>query len=180
MPKEIWTIGHSTLEWSVFVELLRSKEIKTLVDVRSLPGSRRYPQFNQETMNGALKREEIRYVWMPALGGRRKPRPDSHNTAWRHPAFRGYADYMETPDFLQALKALEALARAQKTAFMCSEAVWWRCHRGLISDALKTRGWKVWHVTTGSVKLHPYTPVARAQAGEETGSKAPLTFLSSI
>lgn len=162
---EIWTIGHSTLEWPVFVDLLLDAKIQALVDVRSFPGSRRYPHFNREAMAAALPPAGIDYVWMPGLGGRRKARPDSKNTAWRNEAFRGYADYMEGPVFSKTLAELEERAASQRTAYMCSEAVWWRCHRGLISDALKIRGWKVWHLTAGGVKEHPYTPPARVEEG---------------
>lgn len=163
MVKTIWTVGHSTLEWPAFVDLLQSNGIEALVDVRSFPGSRRYPHFGREAMEAALKRAGVKYVWMPELGGRRKPKPDSHNTAWRNDAFRGYADYMETDAFKKGLEKLEELAREKPTAYMCSEAVWWRCHRGLISDTLKIRGWNVLHIAAGGTKEHPYTPAARVK-----------------
>ena len=117
-------------------------------------------------MSPALEQTGIRYIWMPDLGGRRKPKPDSINTAWRNAAFRGYADHMQTPIFKKALATLEELAATQPTAYMCSEAVWWRCHRGLISDALKAKGWDVLHITVGGVKAHPYTPAARVEGGQ--------------
>ena len=166
MIKTIWTIGHSTLDWPIFLNLLESNGIRALVDVRTFPGSNRYPHFNQEIMSPALERAGIRYIWMPDLGGRRKPKPDSINTAWRNAAFRGYADHMQTPTFKKGLAALEELAATQPTTYMCSEAVWWRCHRGLISDALKAKGWEVLHITVGGVKPHPYTPAARVEGGQ--------------
>jgi uncharacterized protein (DUF488 family) len=174
MPKTIWTIGHSTLAWPAFLDLLQSHDIKNLVDVRSFPGSRRYPHFNQENMSAALPLAGIRYIWMRDLGGRRKTTPNSHNTVWRNVAFRGYADHMETPAFATALAALEELASSSPTAYMCSEAVWWRCHRGLISDALKVRGWEVLHIEARGVKPHPYTPAATVKNGKLSYREATL------
>ena len=169
MSRTIWTIGHSTRAWDEFVALLRHHGIRAVADVRSFPGSRRHPQFNREAMERALPEAGISYTWRPELGGRRKARPDSANTAWRHVNFRGYADYMETPAFAAALAALEGAAADTPTAFMCSEAVWWRCHRGLISDALKARGWEVLHITDEKTpKPHPFTPPARLENGALT------------
>jgi uncharacterized protein (DUF488 family) len=159
---KIWTIGHSTRAWDDFFSLLRENDIDRLVDVRSFPGSRRYPHFNRESMARTLKAAGLPYTWLPDLGGRRKPSPDSHNTLWRNEAFRGYADYMEGETFQKGLETLEGLAQECSTAFMCSEAVWWRCHRGMISDALKARGWTVLHILApGKLQEHPFTPVAR-------------------
>ncbi len=157
----IFTVGHSTLTWETFVAMLKSNGIQTLVDVRSFPGSRRYPHVGREAMERALPNSGIDYKWMPALGGRRKPKPDSKHSEWRNAAFRGYADYMDGPEFSNALEELKELAREKPTAYMCSEAVWWRCHRGLISDRLKSEGWTVIHITTSGRKEHPFTPVAR-------------------
>lgn len=139
----------------MFVQCLHANEIKVLVDVRSFPGSRRYPHFNRETMDVRLGAAGIGYMWMPELGGRRKPKPDSRNTAWRNAAFRGYADYMETDAFHKGLEKLETIAQHEPTAYMCSEAVWWRCHRRLLSDALAARGWTVMHIIGRDVKPHP-------------------------
>jgi uncharacterized protein (DUF488 family) len=117
-----------------------------LVDVRRFPGSRRNPQYNADALAAALREHGIDYVHDPALGGFRKPRPDSPNDGWTEPAFRGYADYMETPEFATALARLESEARERPTAIMCAEAQWWRCHRRLIADALTARGWRVLHL----------------------------------
>ena len=163
----IWTIGHSTRSAEEFLGLLQAHGIRLLADVRLLPGSKRYPHFNQEEMEKWLPEAGIGYRHFPELGGRRRPRPDSKNSAWRHTAFRGYADYMETETFQQALHALEDLARQQPLAFMCSEAVWWSCHRSLIADALKVKGWTVLHIMgEGKSKEHPYTAPARVVNGE--------------
>jgi uncharacterized protein (DUF488 family) len=166
--RTIFTVGHSTLEWPVFLSLLTDNGVRAIADVRSYPGSRRYPHFNRETMATALPAAGVAYHWMPALGGRRKPRKDSKNTAWRNEAFRGYADHMDTAEFAGGLAKLEALAAEAPTAYMCSEAVWWRCHRGLISDALKIRGWNVLHLGAGAPKPHPYTPAATVEDGRLT------------
>jgi uncharacterized protein (DUF488 family) len=164
---EIWTIGHSTRTEKEFLELLQSCDIKLLVDVRTLPGSRRYPHFNQENLVKSLEQQGIRYQHIPELGGRRKPRPDSINTAWRNESFRGYADYMETAGFKNALSQLESLAAHERTAYMCSEAVWWKCHRALISDALKAKGWTVLHISDKKkTQEHPYTKPAKEIQGK--------------
>lgn len=131
-----------------------------------LAGSRRHPQFDGDVMEGALAEVGIRYVPMRDLGGRRRPRPDTRNTAWRHPAFRGYADYMETPAYRQARERLAVLALSERTAVMCAEAVWWQCHRSLISDDFKADGWTVLHLQAGGrVSEHPYTGAARIVDG---------------
>lgn len=163
----IFTIGHSTHTFDKFAEMLKSFDIKLLADIRLFPGSRRYPHFNKETLEAALKKHTIRYKHFPDLGGRRKPVKDSKNTAWRVEAFRGYADYMETPSFTNAIDALENLALVKRTAYMCSEAVWWSCHRALVSDYLKSRNWKVMHITnTAKAEEHPYTQPARIINGK--------------
>jgi uncharacterized protein (DUF488 family) len=146
VTKTIWTIGHSTRTIDEFIGMLQSFEIKMLVDVRSLPGSKRYPQFNKESLEVSLRKNDIEYVHLKTLGGRRKANPDSPNTTWRNEAFRGYADYMETEDFKNVIDQLQKLAEKKSTAYMCSEAVWWRCHRALISDYLKSIGWTVMHI----------------------------------
>lgn len=163
----LWTIGHSTRTQEEFVAALESQQITAVADVRKLPGSRRYPHFDQETLSVDLARRGIAYHHFPALGGRRKPRPDSHNTAWRHPAFRAYADYMETPEFAQAIEHLTALASERRTSVMCAEAVWWRCHRSLIADYLKARGWCVLHIIDAKkVQEHPFTAAAQLVDGQ--------------
>lgn len=159
---KIWTIGHSTRSLDELLALLGGNGVKRLVDIRSFPGSRRYPHFNRESLSDTLPKAGLDYLWMPELGGRRKARADSRNTLWRNEAFRGYADYMEGEEFRKGLEKLENLARERPTAYMCSEAVWWRCHRGLVSDALKARGWTVLHIlAAGKVEEHPFTPPAR-------------------
>ena len=165
--KTIWTIGHSTRPFDVFVGLLHHYGIQLLVDVRSFPGSRKYPQFNKEALELAIPENGIEYIHMKELGGRRKVDPNSKNTAWRHEAFRGYADYMETDDFKQGMEQLEAIALKQRTAYMCSEAVWWRCHRSMVSDYLKLNGWLVHHIMdVGKSTEHTYTQPAKIINGQ--------------
>ena len=146
-----------------FISLLKEQGIKSLADVRLLPGSKRYPQFNKETLADSLGKAGICYEHFPELGGRRKAKPDSKNTAWRNASFRGYADYMETKEFDKGVKhLLDLAADAGPTAIMCAEAVWWRCHRSLISDYLKVRGIEVMHILDADKsEPHPYTPAAR-------------------
>jgi uncharacterized protein (DUF488 family) len=165
--KTIYTIGHSTHPIDEFIAMLQSFEIQVLADIRSLPGSKRYPQFNQENLIKSMHKVGIEYIHFPGLGGRRRPHKDSHNTAWRSKAFMGYADYMETDEFKEAIKELEHIAHKQRTAYMCSEAVWWRCHRSLVSDYLKVKGWKVWHIMSkGHATEHPYTSPAHVEQGK--------------
>lgn len=159
--KQIWTIGHSTHSIEKFLEMLKSFDIQLLADIRSLPGSKRYPHFNSDTLSAALAENKIGYIHLKDLGGRRKPRSDSQNTAWRVEAFRGYADYMETDDFRKSVTQLEEMARKQRVVYMCAEAVWWRCHRSLVSDYFKHAGWKVMHIMdVAKAEEHPYTSPA--------------------
>jgi uncharacterized protein (DUF488 family) len=164
---KIWTIGHSTRKIEDFISLLKKNEIKLLADVRSLPGSKRYPQFNREALAESLNAHGIRYVHFPELGGRRKPNTASRNTAWRNASFRGYADYMETEQFHKGVERLLAFAReAGPAAIMCAEAVWWRCQRSLISDYLKARDIEVMHILDANkVEPHPFTSAARIVDG---------------
>ena len=181
----IWTIGHSTRTIDEFISLLKENEIKLLADVRAWPGSKRYPQFNKDALAESLNAHGIRYEHFPELGGKRKSKPDSRNTAWRNASFRGYADYMETEQFQKGIERLLAVARSDglgsrrserdgweavtpcATAIMCAEAVWWRCHRSLIADYLKARGVEVLHVLgANKVEPHPYTSAARIVNGE--------------
>ncbi len=157
----IWTIGHSTLSIDDFVGRLKSFEIQVLADVRSFPGSRRYPHFNKENLARSLAAAGVEYLHFRDLGGRRRPRPDSRNIAWRNESFRGYADYMETDDFQKGVARLLDVAREQRTAIMCSEAVWWRCHRSMISDYLKANGIAAIHIMApGKSEVHPFTSAA--------------------
>lgn len=165
--KTIWTIGHSTRNFEELVEMLHSFQIEMLVDIRSYPGSRHYPHFNKEALEISLPQNNIQYTHLKMLGGRRKVNPNSKNTTWRNIAFRGYADYMETDDFKKGIEELETIVIKKRTAYMCSEAVWWRCHRSMVSDYLKARGWKVMHImNTGKAEEHPYTAPARIVNGE--------------
>ena len=150
------------------MSLLEEHGIKLLVDVRGWPGSKRYPQFNQEALADSLGKAGIRYEHLPELGGRRKPKPDSQNTAWRNASFRGYADHMETEEFRNGVERLIDLAKeVGPTTIMCAEAVWWRCHRALISDYLKMRGIEVIHIVDANkTEPHPFTSAARMVNGE--------------
>lgn len=162
----IWTIGHSTRSLAAFLDLLAANRIEALADVRQFPASRRFPHFNQRELSQSLAQAGVEYIPLPELGGRRKPRPDSHNTAWRNESFRGYADYMETAEFRAGIERLLVLARDKRTAIMCSEAVWWHCHRSLISDYLKAAGIAVEHIIdTKKSETHPYTSAARVKDG---------------
>jgi len=164
--KTIWTIGHSTRSLDEFINMLQSFQIKCIVDVRSYPGSKRYPHYNKEALDVSLIENDIKYIHIKELGGRRKTRPDSINMGWRHASFRGYADYMETESFNKSIMKLENIACKERTAYMCSEAVWWRCHRSLISDYLKVNGWTVIHIMgIGKGEEHPYTTPARIAEG---------------
>jgi uncharacterized protein (DUF488 family) len=166
----IWTIGHSTRGIDEFISLLEENQINLLVDVRAFPGSKRYPQFNKEALAESLNECGIRYEHFPELGGKRKSKPGSRNTAWRNASFRGYADYMETEQFQKGIaRLLEFAADAGATAIMCAEAVWWRCHRSLIADYLKVRGVEVLHILgANKVEPHPYTSASRIVNGELT------------
>jgi uncharacterized protein (DUF488 family) len=171
----IWTIGHSTRTIEDFIDLLRQHQIETLVDVRHFPGSRRVPDFNKGALHRALAAAGIRYEHMVKLGGRRPVRADSHNRAWRNAAFRGYADYMETQPFRDGIDRLLEIARAGRTAIMCAEAVWWRCHRSMIADYLKATGVQVLHILgPQETQEHPYTSAARLVNGRLSYERTPL------
>ena len=158
----IFTIGHSTRSLDEFVALLQAHGIFQLGDVRTVPKSRRYPHFAGDALAVSLPVVGIAYRHLPALGGLRKPRRDSTNSAWRNEGFRGYADYMESVAFRDAIADLVAWARASRTAVMCAEAVWWRCHRQLIADALVARGVTVQHIqTAASAPPHKLTEFAQ-------------------
>jgi uncharacterized protein (DUF488 family) len=164
---ELWTVGHSTRAQEELIGLLEQNGIQVLADVRRYPASRRYPHFNREALQRALPAAGIDYVWMPELGGRRAPRRDSTNTAWRNAGFRGYADYMETEAFRAAIESLLQRAQRQGTTVMCAEQAWQQCHRGLISDYLKARGVEVTHIVgQARVELHPWTAAARIANGK--------------
>jgi uncharacterized protein (DUF488 family) len=163
----LWTIGHSTHAIEDFIGALSSFSIRAVVDVRSYPGSRRHPQFNKENFRAALAQASVEYLHFPELGGRRRAKPDSTNVAWRNEMFRGYADYMETTDFHEAIARLLEAGRPRRTAIMCAEAVWWRCHRSLISDYLKANGIEVTHIMSiGKSQPHSFTAAARIVNGQ--------------
>jgi uncharacterized protein (DUF488 family) len=158
----IFTIGHSVRPFDELLRLLKAHGVTQLGDVRTMPRSRRHPQFTREALVRSLPDSGIAYRHLPGLGGLRKPRRDSHNTGWRAEGFRGYADYMETPAFDQALDELCAWARRSSTAVMCAESLWWKCHRQLIADALTARGIEVRHISTETAApVHSLTQFAR-------------------
>jgi uncharacterized protein (DUF488 family) len=160
----IYTIGHSTRAIDEFIALLTEHGIQQLADVRTIPKSRRHPQFSKEALSVSLPAAGIAYRHVAALGGLRKPRADSTNTAWRHEGFRGYADYMESSAFEQAVDDLLVWADAAPTAVMCAEAVWWQCHRRLLADALLARGRAVRHIMTpDAAPPHELTEFARIE-----------------
>jgi len=155
-------VGHSTHPIEEFLGILQAHGIRQLVDVRTIPRSRRNPQFNRETLPGSLQAAGIAYQHLPALGGLRHARRDSMNTGWRNASFRGFADYMQTPEFRDGLQALIQLAAKASTAIMCAEAVPWRCHRSLIADALVARGFEVREILSAT-KSQPHQLTSFAQ-----------------
>lgn len=167
MSSTVWTIGHSTRSLKTFLELLAHYRLEAVADVRRFPGSRRQPQFAQEPLRGALAERGIAYRWIVALGGRRRPRPNSPNISWRNASFRGYADHIASAEFADGLEELLEVTGRLRTTLMCAEAVWWRCHRALIADVLCVRGIKVVHILDEThTALHPYTSPARIVRGQ--------------
>ena len=159
---EILTIGHSTHPFERLVELLRPHGVEALADVRQAPRSRRVPHFDAERLAQALPRAGIAYAHLGELGGRRSPARDSPNDGWRIAAFRGYADHLARAEFAAGLGRLTSLARERRTAIMCAEGLWWRCHRRLIADVLVARGWRVRHIgPDGRAREHELTAFAR-------------------
>ena len=171
--RRIWTIGHSSRTIEEFIGALQANGIKLLADVRLLPGSKRYPQFNKEELAKSLKEHGMGYEHFPELGGRRKAKKASRNTAWRNQSFRGYADHMETAEFAGGIARLHEMAgRHGATAIMCAEAVWWRCHRSLIADYLKALGVDVIHILDQKkADPHPFTSAARIVDGKLSYSR---------
>jgi uncharacterized protein (DUF488 family) len=158
----IFTIGHSVRPFDEFLRLLTAHGVKQLADVRTVPRSRRHPQFTRDALERSLPGSGVAYRHLPGLGGLRKPRRDSHNTGWRVEGFRGYADYMETPAFEQALGDLVVWAGHSPTVVMCAESLWWKCHRQLIADALTARGVEMRHISSErSAPVHSLTAFAR-------------------
>jgi len=176
-PLTIWTIGHSTRPWSDFLQLLSAQGIAAIADVRRFPGSRRHPWFASEQMADTLPAHGVMYEWIPELGGRRRAQPNSRNGAWDNAAFQGYADHMASAEFASGLTKVLALAGAHRTALMCAEAPWWRCHRRLISDLLTHRGHEVLHIVSNAEpKPHPLSPMAKA-VGQDLIYPAPQVKL---
>ena len=174
---DLFTVGHSTRPIDEFLALLTGHRIARLVDVRTVPRSRHNPQFGSDLLPPALDRAGIAYTHLPALGGLRHTRTDSPNTAWKNASFRGYADYMLTPDFDRALDDLIAMVARERVAIMCAEAVPWRCHRSLIADALTARGIPVTHIlSAGRTQPHTMTSFAHVEGTQVTypGTQATL------
>jgi uncharacterized protein (DUF488 family) len=160
----VFTIGHSTHAWEEFLTLLRAHGIKRVIDVRTIPRSRHNPQFNREVLSAKLRSARIAYVHLRKLGGLRRARRDSPNMGWRNTSFRGFADYMQTPEFEAGLQRLIKLAKHKRSAVMCAEAVPWRCHRSLIADALVARGIRVADIMSGKrAQVHRLTSFARVR-----------------
>jgi uncharacterized protein (DUF488 family) len=172
--RQVWTIGHSTRSIEELVATLRSARIELIVDVRRHPGSRRLPQFDSAALQGALERSGVAYHWIAALGGRRRQLPATDDLAWTHPAFRAYAHYLDTEEFAEGLFELLMLAGGLRTAIMCAEILWWRCHRRLIADVLVTLGLDVVHLfdATKSAR-HRLTSPARLQHGQLSYRRVP-------
>ena len=165
----VLTIGHSTRTLPEFFEMLKAYHVTLVVDVRSVPRSRHNPQFNKETLPNALKLERINYIHLPEIGGLRRPKPDSVNTAWQNISFRGYADYMQTKEFIEQLLDLIAFARENHVAVLCAEALPWRCHRSLIADALVVRNVKVEHIISkDTIIKHTLTEWAHVEGTKIT------------
>jgi uncharacterized protein (DUF488 family) len=176
----VYTVGHSTRTLDEFLGLLAAHGVAGIADVRSFPASRRHPHFGRAALAEALAAAGIGYDWLPMLGGRRTPGPDSPHTAWRVAGFRGFADYMDTAEFRTGLARLVALAAARPTAVLCAEAVPWRCHRQLIADALVVRGVEVLHLLApGVVRRHVLSPLARVEGERLVYDAGQPTLLAS-
>ncbi|MDL0441622.1 DUF488 domain-containing protein [Stutzerimonas frequens] len=166
-PATVWTIGHSTRSLEQLVELLRHHQIEAIADVRRFPGSRRLPQFGEAALREGLEAHGLHYQWIGELGGRRRPLKDSPNLAWRNSSFRGYADHLRSDEFDRGLQHLLEMAAQRRTAMMCAEVLWWRCHRSLVSDVLKMRGIEVLHIQDEKPPAaHPFTAPARLVDGQ--------------
>ena len=162
----IYTLGHSTLSYADFLSLLNLYHIELLMDIRRFPGSRKFPAYNKENLEINLPKDNIQYIHGRELGGRRTVQPNSVNHIWRNKSFQGYADYMLTGEFNEGINLLKREAMIKTTVYMCSEALWWRCHRALVSDYLKAENWNVFHITSaGKVIPHAYTKPATVENG---------------
>ena len=171
----VWTVGHSTRTAEEFSAVLVAHDVEALVDVRRFPGSRRLPHFHGAELERTLEAAGIGYQWIPALGGRRRPAPDSPNVAWRHSAFRGYADHIPTEEFAAGLFELLMIGGGLRTAVMCAEMLWWQCHRRLIADVLTALGVQVLHIRSDkAAEAHRLAPPALIVDGELTYVDPPL------
>jgi uncharacterized protein (DUF488 family) len=169
----IWTVGHSVRPLEEFLAVLAAHDIELVADVRRFPGSRRLPHYAAPALEASLAAHGVAYRWLPDLGGRRRADPASPNDAWRHPAFRGYADYVATDAFAAGLEELLMLASGLRTAIMCAEVLWWRCHRRIIADVLVSLGVPVVHIRDARVaERHRLAPPARIVAGHLTYARA--------
>ena len=174
----VFTLGHSTLPIEAFLALLQAYGIERLVDIRTIPRSRHNPQFNDTSLASSLKARHLQYAHLKALGGLRRPRKDSPNTGWRNGGFRGFADYMQTEEFRDALAALIRTSRENRVAIMCAEAVPWRCHRSLVADALMVRGVPVVEILSeSSYRTHELTPFAQVAGVRITYPSEQATLL---
>ena len=176
MPFDVYSMGFSNRSWEETLEILSAFQIARLVDIRTVPGSRHTPQFNRAHMEEALPRSNVDYVHLKGLGGFRKPaRSSTANSAWKNPGFRGYADYMQTESFSTSLQQLVSLLTRKVTVYCCTEAVFWRCHRQLVSDALTVQGYRVGHIFgPGKVELHKLSATLRLEEGKLTYPGLPL------
>lgn len=163
----VWTVGHSTRAPEDFLKLLIAYDIELVADVRRFPGSRRLPQFASDALATDLTTAGIAYQWLPSLGGRRRADPNSLNVGWRHPAFRAYADHLDSEEFATGLFELMLLAHGLRTVIMCAEVLWWRCHRRLIADVLTSLGYPVVHIRgLGASEAHRISAPARIVRGQ--------------
>jgi len=172
----IWTVGHSVRSLDEFLAVLAAHEIELVADVRRFPGSRRLPHYTAPALEAALATRGVAYRWLPALGGRRRPDPASPNDGWRHPAFRAYADYLATEAFAAGLFELLMVAQGLRTAVVCAEVLWWRCHRRIIADVLVSLGVPVVHIRDARLaephRLAPPARIARGHLTYELGPRA--------
>ncbi len=174
MGPTIWTIGHSVRPIDELVTVLEAYDIELVADVRRFPGSRRLPQYSASALDGALAERGVAYEWLQTLGGRRRPDPESPNIGWRHPAFRAYADYIQTEEFAEGLFELLMLAQGLRTVIMCAEVLWWRCHRRIIADVLVSIGFPVVHIRDArNAEPHRLAPPARTERGRLTYTSEP-------
>jgi uncharacterized protein (DUF488 family) len=163
----LYTVGHSTHPIETFLGLLAQHEIALTADVRSFPSSRRWPQFNQYKLKASVEETGVSYEWLKVLGGRRHSSlRDSPHKAWQHAAFRSYADYTDSVEFASGIERLSELAGERRSVIMCSEGLWWRCHRRIIADHMTVRGWGVWHIMPeGKLAAHVLPGFARIDNG---------------